>query len=202
MEHYPEFGTFRRAPGPGGAVSVGTSSGRRQSALLVPVPAAEPLVGAYRLHHDPVAGAGVPAHVTLVVPWIAPEELAPEHLHQLRDIVENSQPFNFELTRPCWFGERVLWLAPEPAAPFLELTHRLAERFGTPPWEGEFREVVPHLTVGHVGDREGLDEAADAIKAKLPLWCRASEVWVMVGDGVAWRVRNKVMLGRKEPGQP
>lgn len=182
-------------------MSAGTSSGRRQSALLVPVPAAEPLVGAYRLRHDPVAGAGVPAHVTLVVPWVPPEKLIPEHLERLRQIVGDSEPFTFELTRPCWFGERVLWLAPEPAAPFIELTHRLAERFGTPPWEGEFSEVVPHLTVGHVGDREGLDAAADAIKARLPVWCRASEVWVMVGDGLTWRVRNKMLLGHQPAGR-
>lgn len=179
-------------------MSAGTSSGRRQSALLVPVPAAEPLVGACRLRYDPVAEAGVPAHITLVVPWVPPDQLTPEHLRQLRNIVENSRPFAFELTRPCWFGERVLWLAPEPTAPFLDLTQRLAGYFGTPPWEGEFDEVVPHLTIGHVGDRVALDEAADAIKAHLPLWCEASEVWVMVGDGVSWQVRDKVLLGRRQ----
>lgn len=176
-------------------MSAGTSSGRPQSALLVPVPAAEPLVGVYRLRHDPVAGAGVPAHVTLVVPWIPPDRLTPDHLRQLRHIAATTQPFDFELTRPCWFGERVLWLAPEPPAPFLELTHRLVGQFGTTPWEGEFDEVIPHLTVGHVGDRQALDEAADAIKAHLPLWCHASEVWVMAGDGLGWRTLAKVPLG-------
>jgi hypothetical protein len=39
-----------------------------QSAIVVVVEEAEPVVGAHRLRHDPVASLGVPAHVTILYP--------------------------------------------------------------------------------------------------------------------------------------
>ena len=47
------------------------------SAVVVEVPEAEPLVGAWRLRFDPVAALGMPAHVTLLYPFVAPSASAP-----------------------------------------------------------------------------------------------------------------------------
>src|SRR5215472_6922368 len=132
--------------------SPGTSSGRFQSAVLIPVPQADSVVGRYRFEYDPVAAAGVPAHVTLVVPWLPPDEITDDELAELETELSDVPAFDFALTRVDWFGRRVLWVAPEPADPFLKLTHRIADRFNTPPWEDEFDEVVPHLTVAHASD--------------------------------------------------
>ncbi|MGH9077451.1 MAG: 2'-5' RNA ligase family protein, partial [Acidimicrobiales bacterium] len=129
--------------------ATGASGGRVQSALLVPVPAAEPLVRRWRLAYDPVAPEGVPAHITLIVPWLPPDRLVEPDFARLADVLADVKAFDFCLATVGWFGRRVLWLGPEPAEPFLALTARLAARFDTPPWGDEFDEVVPHLTVGH-----------------------------------------------------
>jgi 2'-5' RNA ligase len=173
----------------------GTSSGRVQSAILIPVPEADPVVGRWRLEHDPVAAAGVPAHVTLVVPWLPPSEITEADLEELEAELIAVDPFTFTLTRVGWFARRVLWLAPEPADPFLKLTHRLAERFNTPPWEDEFDEVIPHLTVAHASDGVELAPVAADIESRLPITCQAAEVWVMVGGGARWEPRHRVLLG-------
>jgi len=173
---------------------VGTSSGRFQSAVLVPVPEADAVVGRWRLAHDPVAAAGVPAHITLVVPWLRPDSIRPADLDALDAELADSKAFDFDLARVEWFGRRVLWLAPEPAQPFLELTNRLAARFGTPPWENEFDDVVPHLTVAQDGEAEQLDRIARELAARLPLHCRAEEVWVMAGGGRRWELRHRAPL--------
>jgi 2'-5' RNA ligase len=175
---------------------VGTTSNCAQSALLVPVPEAEPLVGAWRAVHDPSARTGVPAHITLVVPWIPPEQIKQEHLEELEGLVGGEEPFEYSLDRVSWFGERVLWLAPTPAGPFKRLTTVLADRFDTPPWQGEFAEVVPHLTVGLAGHARGstLSDAAEDLAAKLPVNCRAEEVDVMCGDGANWETVRRVFL--------
>ncbi len=172
----------------------GTSSGRIQSAVLVPVPEADAVVGRWRYQHDPVAAAGVPAHVTLIVPWLAPDRITPSDLQDLDDELSDVKSFDFELTRVDWFGKKVLWLAPEPAAPFLELTERLSRRFSTPPWEGEFDEVIPHLTVAHSSDGTGLVPMAADVATGLPLRCRAREVWVMCAGGTRWQLRHRVQL--------
>jgi hypothetical protein len=43
-----------------------------ESALLIPVPAAEPTVQRWRERLDPACRLGVPAHVTLLYPFVAP----------------------------------------------------------------------------------------------------------------------------------
>jgi 2'-5' RNA ligase len=174
--------------------SSGTSSGRVQSAVLIPVPQADSVVGRWRHEHDPVAAAGVPAHVTLIVPWLPPAEIGGADLAELEEELGGVPAFDFALTRVDWFGRRVLWLAPEPAKPFLELTQRLADRFGTAPWDDEFDEVVPHLTVAHASDGVELVPIAADVSTRLPLRCRAEEVWVMVGGGGRWDLRHRVAL--------
>lgn len=173
----------------------GTSSGRVQSALLIPVPQADSVVGRWRFEYDPVAAAGVPAHVTLVVPWLPPAEIGEADLEALDTELADVAPWEFDLARVEWFGRRVLWAAPEPATPFVALTRRLAERFGTPPWEGEFDEVIPHLTVAHASDGVELVPVAADVTTRLPVHCRAEEVWAMVGGGGRWELRHRCRLG-------
>ena len=174
--------------------SPGTSSGRVQSAVLIPVPQADSVVGRWRFEYDPVAAAGVPAHVTLVVPWLPPAEITDGELAELEAELADVPAFDFSLARVDWFGRRVLWVAPEPADPFLKLTHRIAERFNTPPWDDEFDEVVPHLTVAHASDGVELVPIAADVATRLPVRCRAEEVWVMVGGGGRWERRHRIGL--------
>jgi hypothetical protein len=176
-------------------MTVGTSSGAHQSAIVVPVPDAEALVGPDRLEYDPVASAGVPAHITLIVPWLPPEDISAGDLAELGLTLRGIEPFVFSLDRVGWFGRRVLWLAPEPVEPFVKLTAMLADQFGTPPYDDEFDEVVPHLTVAHASDGVELDAVARRLVLGLPITCRAGEVWVMVGDGHSWSVRATCRLG-------
>jgi 2'-5' RNA ligase len=175
-------------------MDVGTSSGKRQSAVLIPVPAADAAVGRWRHEHDPVAAAGVPAHITLIVPWLPPDEIDEADLEDLDATVKDVRAFEFSLAHVDWFGRRVLWVAPEPARPFVELTTLLADRFGTPPWEDEFDEVIPHLTVAHASDGVELVPMAADVAGRLPLRCRAEELWVMVGDGHRWSRRHRTLL--------
>ncbi len=175
-------------------MSTGTSSGRTQSAILLPVPEAEELVGPFRTQHDPVAIAGVPAHITLIVPWLPPSEIRPSDLADLGEVLNGVTPFDFALRRVSWFGRGVLWLAPAPTEPFTKLTAVLSERFATPPYEDEFDEIVPHLTVAHATDGSELDAVAKALSEALPIDCRAEQVWVMVGDGRLWTVRERYSL--------
>lgn len=162
--------------------------------MLIPVPEADAVVGRWRLHHDPVAAAGVPAHISLIVPWLPPNEITEADLSDLDEELSEVKAFDFDLSRVDWFGRRVLWVAPEPVAPFLELTSRLADRFSTPPWEDEFDEVIPHLTVAHASDGVELVPMAADVATRLPLRCRAGEVWVMCAGGTRWQLRHRVRL--------
>jgi 2'-5' RNA ligase len=176
-------------------MTAATGGGRRQSAVVVPVPDAEPTVAPHRLRYDPLAVAGVPAHITLIVPWLPPDTIGSHDLAHLGEALAGIDPFEFQLTAVRWFGRAVLWLAPDPVGPFVKLTAMLADRFDTPPYDGEFDEVVPHLTVAHATDGVELAAVAAELEASLPIDCTAREAWVMVGDGHTWSTRASYSLG-------
>jgi hypothetical protein len=167
-----------------------------QSAVLIPVRAADSVLGRWRYEHDPLAASGVPAHITLVVPWVEPSKITPDTLSDLDLALCDVKAFDFELTHVDWFARRILWAAPEPVEPFVELTNRIANRYGTPPWAGQFEHVIPHLTIAHAGSGSGLVSVAADVAVRLPLHCRAEAVWVMVGGGQDWMVVHRVNLVR------
>jgi hypothetical protein len=91
-----------------------------------------------------------------------------------------------------------VYLAPEPAEPFLRLTKAVCERWPRfPPYGGEFDEDLPHLTVIEHGDGDDID-VLDVVERDIvrgvPIQARASEVRLMQGNG-RWSVRARFPLG-------
>lgn len=165
------------------------------SAVLIPVSDAESAIGPWRRRYDPTAVAGVPPHVTLIVPWLVPDDIDDTALTRLGAVVAQTARFAFSLAGIGWFSRRVVWLAPRPAEPFLDLIGAIAGEFETPPWGGEFDLVVPHLTVAHGDDESKLTVVAENLGNDLPIACQATEAWVMIGDGVRWWRRAALPLG-------
>ena len=169
------------------------------SALLIPVPEAAPLVRAHRLLLDPNAAAGVPEHITLISPFVRPEQLDGTVRARLRAHFALASPFPFQLTSVRWFGDQVMWLAPEPAAPIIELTQRLVAEFGELPYGGAYPEIVPHLTVA-LGNPEGAGNVRDAIAGALPIRATADRVHLMVGaEATGWSLLEEFPLGGRKP---
>jgi 2'-5' RNA ligase len=120
-----------------------------ESAVVVPVPEAEPAVGRHRARLDSAAGLGVPAHVTVLFPFVAPPDLTSTTMRQLAAAIGSVAEFGCVFRRTAWFNERVLWLAPEPDAPFRALIRAVTAAFPDyPPYGGAHSDVVPHLTIG------------------------------------------------------
>jgi 2'-5' RNA ligase len=138
-----------------------------RTALLIPVPEAETLVGDLRRRYDRAAETGIPAHVTVLAPFGDVDE-------GLDELFTAFEPFDFELTRvERWPG--VLWLAPEPAERFVALTRAVAARYPEhQPYGGEHDTIIPHLTVGH--HEEPPAELDTALQRGLPIAARATHV--------------------------
>ncbi|WP_140637441.1 2'-5' RNA ligase family protein [Methylibium rhizosphaerae] len=135
-----------------------------QSALVVRVPEAEPWVHALREQFDPSAKQGVPAHITVLHPFMSPELVSERVLAGIRHTLSQMVSFDFQLSKIGRFPG-VAYLAPEPATPFIALTNCLAECFPEyPPYGGQHQGVVPHLTVAH-----GSPEQAGKAEAELLL---------------------------------
>ncbi len=165
-----------------------------ESALVVLAPDAEVLVKPFRDKHDPAAAIGVPAHVTLLYPFIAPNEISLAVLDDLRQCFERFLPFAFSFSETRRFPG-VLYLAPEPDEPFRELTLAVWNRYPeTPPYGGRYSDIVPHLCVAQIADEQQLDAVAEefmkASTGKLPIRATANEVALMDNISGRWHVRT------------
>jgi 2'-5' RNA ligase len=168
---------------------------RWESAVLVPVPEAEEAIAALRRRLDP-AGSRVPAHVTVLYPFVPPDLIDDAVLDRLARAVRGVAGFDAQFTRVGWFEEVVAYLAPEPDQPFRELTRRVWQAFPDhPPYRGAHPDTTPHLTVGDGAPPTELRSAADAVRRLLPIRTRVDRLQVMQGgDAGAWRVRAEVPL--------
>jgi 2'-5' RNA ligase len=165
------------------------------SAVLVHVPEAEPVVGEWRLRHTHDAPLGIPAHVTLLYPFVPPGELDAEVEERLARVLGEVEPFDVTFARTARFPA-VLYLAPQPPEPFVALTEAISEEWPEhPPYEGEFDEVVPHLTVAESEDERVFERIAGAVGPQLPLDQRVREAQLYVEDGAGrWRKRRRFGL--------
>jgi len=168
---------------------------QRESGLFLPVPSAERHVGVLRQRFDP---GSMPAHVTILYPFVAPASITGAVVDDLGALLGNVEPFAFTLGQIRWFDERVMYLAPDPGASFVDLTTLISARFpGHAPYRGAFDEVVPHLTVGDGGRPARMRRAGARLQRHLPIAAEATRLWLMTPDGSGrWALRLSFPLGR------
>ena len=164
----------------------------RQSALLIEVPEAEPSVARWRAVHDPIASRGIPAHITVLFPFMDPAALEHESLEQIAAVTRSVVPFEFTLTELGEFPG-CLWLRPIPEEPFQRTTAALHRVFPAHAlYGGKFSENQPHLTVAQTSSNEEFrnlrTEVDDALGSALPINCVAEAVSLFTSDTTGmWR---------------
>jgi 2'-5' RNA ligase len=171
-----------------------------ETALVVLVPEAEALVQPFRNRYDPSAAAGMPAHITLLYPFKPPDLIDETVLDELRRCFTDFAPIQFRLGPIRRFPTEVLYLAPEPDAPFRALTLAIWERYPeAPPYGGKWPDIVPHLSVASLPDEQQLDcvtkDLVEASRAALPIRATASEIALMDNRSGRWQVRAIFRLG-------
>ena len=82
------------------------------SALIIEVPEAEPAVRRHRERLDANALLGIPAHITVLAPFMPAQLIDAAVLTRLGQLFAAVSPFAFQLVRTGWFSDHVLWLAP------------------------------------------------------------------------------------------
>jgi 2'-5' RNA ligase len=167
-----------------GRVPAADLPGMPESAILVPVPEAGPVVERLRARLDRSASRGVPAHVTVLYPFVPPQQITAAVIEMAAAAVKSVPGFGCRFAGTDWFGEDVLWLAPEPAGPFRALTAAVHAAFPQyPPFGGAFADVIPHLTVGDrpEGGISALHAAQAQVLPMLPVRTHVSCAWLMTG---------------------
>ena len=169
-----------------------------RTALLIPVPEAEPAVGRWRQLFDPSAQSGVPPHITLIFPYLSSDRCDTRVLGVLRNIFSRTPELDYELAEIGEFPG-VVFLAPQPDEPFIALIETLAARFPeAPPYGGSFPTIIPHLTIAHSDDAAEMARARADVGRFLPIRCHAHEVHLMreMTDG-QWQLSERFLLGEQ-----
>jgi 2'-5' RNA ligase len=168
---------------------------RGVSAVVVPLPAVEPLVAPWRLRLDVSSPQGMPAHVTTLYPFLREPLLTDAVLARLGALCAATPAFDVVFRRTGRFPH-VLYLDPEPAERFRRLTLAIAQEWPeAPPFGGIHDDVIPHLTVAVSTTEEVLQEVDAALTAGLPIAARAEEAWLYVFDGERWQPRAPLTFG-------
>ena len=143
---------------------------------------------------DDKPSIGVPAHITLIFPFVPTAQLNQPTVTSLTQILRDTAPFEFELGAAARFPT-TLYLAPEPSAAFVRLTEAIVRRFPEyPPYGGAFDNIVPHLTVAH-GNDAVMDEAEADLQSSLPIKSIAREALLLEeveADHGRWDVRARL----------
>ncbi|MCL6298792.1 2'-5' RNA ligase family protein [Streptomyces kronopolitis] len=167
-----------------------------RTGLIVKIPEAEPAVRGWRERLDPGAREGVPAHVTVLFPFLPAGRIDGAVRRALAEVLAARPAFAARFER-CHRFPGVLYLAPEPDGPFRGLTEAVAERWPeAPPFGGRFDEVVPHLTVAQGHAEAALADAEAALVDSMPVTARVSSVALLVHDGTRWHERASFALGQ------
>jgi 2'-5' RNA ligase len=166
-----------------------------QTAVLVHVPEVEPVVGEWRLRHTYDAPLGVPAHVTLLFPFVPTDGLDDEVEARLAKLLREADPFSVTFTRTARFPD-VLYLEPQPAEPFAALTAAIATEWPEhPPYKGEHEIVIPHLTVAESEDEVLLELIRADVEAQLPLESHVTAAQLYAEDAAGrWHERSRLPL--------
>ncbi|MFJ9343034.1 2'-5' RNA ligase family protein [Streptomyces sp. NPDC101733] len=166
-----------------------------RTGLIVRVPEAEPAVRGWRERLDPSAQAGVPAHVTVIFPFLDESRIDSLVCSALADVLGRHQAFDLRFER-CGRLPEVSYLVPEPDTQLRQLTEAVADRWPeAPPYGGRFTEIVPHLTIAQGQGEAVLEEIEADLAGRLPFTSRVSSVELLVHDGTQWRERASFALG-------
>jgi len=169
-----------------------------ETALICRVPEAERYIARYRERFDPPARRNVPAHVTILYPFMSPGEVDAAVLAELAGIARAVRCFDYRLTETRRFPVS-LYLAPQPGDSFSALTAAVFRAFPDyPPFAGKFSTVVPHVTVAHADEAQLCEievELRIALASGGQLRARCSEMVLIENSSGRWEQVQCFPLG-------
>ena len=177
-------------------------SERGQSAVVVPVAAAEPVVSAWRERFDGSAAQGMPAHITALHPFLDQDHLTDSVMGRLRDLCAELPPLDVEFRRLARFPG-VLYLEPAPADGLRRLTTAIAGQWPeVPPYGGSFDTVIPHLTIAQGVGEQVMTGIENEVRRALPVRTRLTEACLYVFDAARGQPRARLPFQGRQSRAP
>jgi 2'-5' RNA ligase len=143
----------------------------------------------FRLRHISTPATTMPPHISLFGPFKDMVSIDQSVIHALKEITDSFPRFHFILRKTgCFPNIQVLYLEPEPVAPFQALHRAICTKF--PEVVPDFSDPVMHLTLARVNNGELGKAEAEFHKEfgeRLPIEAIATEVGIYEKRNNVWR---------------
>jgi hypothetical protein len=166
-----------------------------QTGVAIPVPEADPLLRAVTARVPAAVREGVPAHVSLLYPFLPADELDDGVVKTLSELFAEQAPLAVEF-RECRRRREFVYLPPDPRSGLEELTSELRRLWpDVTPYEGIYEEIEPHVTVAlHTTPERAAEIEREVVPGWLPISAELREAWLVVFDG-QWQLNRQFPFG-------
>lgn len=161
-----------------------------RTGVIIPVPSADPLLATLAQRHPGAVREGVPAHVSVLYPFVPAAELDADAERELADIAEATPATEVTFGRCRRIGDFV-YSPPDPPADLNRLIAAVRGHWpDVLPYGGAVEDVGPHLTVAMRTGEQTAAVIEHEVADELPIAAQLREMWLVVfADG--WRVRRR-----------
>jgi 2'-5' RNA ligase len=145
------------------------------------------------------AADGLPAHLTMLYPFVEPGRLGPHIRAALAEVAARHRPFDYILAGAAQWPDTV-YVAVDPISPFVALQANLARAFPDFPIYGRDAGFgfVPHVTIAEGRSVDDPATLADRGWRALPRPVRASSLDAIAqGELGRWRTVWRIPLGSR-----
>lgn len=166
-----------------------------QTGVAIPVPEADPLLAAVAMRFPEAVRQGVPAHVSVLYPFLPAEKLDDRVISGLSELFAG-QPAMSVTFGACHRSGEFVALRPEPIEGLEELVSDARRRWPEVlPYEGLYGGVEPHVTVAlHTTEERAAVVESEIVPEWLPISAELREAWLLIFNG-RWTVRQRFELG-------
>jgi hypothetical protein len=169
-----------------------------ETAIVIPVEGAEPLLSAAAAEVGFERPSGMPAHVTLLYPFVDAQGLVVDHAREAQRALSIVHPFDCSFSSIGRFDDPpvAIYLEPDPAGQFTAMIVALMSAFPEfPPYGGAIDEVVPHLTLVETADRAVWRAAEAWVTPELPIGTPVQRFSIYKQTTAGWNEAFTLPLG-------
>lgn len=167
-----------------------------QTALVLLVPAADPLLAAVAARYPNRVRGGVPAHLTVLYPFVPAAKLDMSVIEACAQIAGDIAPTSVRFSR-CHVRPGLIYLVPEPPGQIQRLLKSVQARWPVlPPYGGKYADAPAHVSIALGAD--AVDQAAifRLVDSLLPITCQFPELHVVALDEEkGWETRKRFPFG-------
>ncbi|MGH3857385.1 MAG: 2'-5' RNA ligase family protein [Pseudonocardiaceae bacterium] len=161
-----------------------------QTGLVIPVPTADALLASVGARYPGTVREGVPAHVSLLYPFVPAADLDEQVTSALGELFDKQVPMRVEFVE-CYRRGGFVALRPDPIDGLAELLSKTHRRWpDVVPYEGLYGDVEPHVTVALRASEEAAVMIEQEVTAELPIAAELREAWLLAFEG-RWQLRAR-----------